>query len=150
MKPFFHWTKYCSRKQGKCATIHYSLFAINFCGNIFATENFFFLTKNSFVFVKETATSTQILRIVYCKKPIRETWRTTYYTLFAVRCFLDILLLFRCCLQIVYGGLYHCNVSYLTFGDSYRKTVLSQSALYILLYSEVCMQGVPCAHTLSN
>ncbi len=45
-------------KTGQTATTHRSLFAVNFHTNIFATENFFFLMKNSFVFVEETATST--------------------------------------------------------------------------------------------
>ncbi len=73
-KPFFHRTKYCSRKQGERAALHSSLFAVNFRTNIFTTG--IFLTKNSFVFVKETAMSTQIRQTVYGEKPVRETWQT--------------------------------------------------------------------------
>ncbi len=67
----------------------------------------FFLTKNSYVFVEETATSMQILRTVYSEKPVCETWRkpTINYSLYVI------LPLFRRCSQIVYSPIHtsrHC------------------------------------------
>ncbi len=74
-------------KQGECAAIYCSLFAVNFCTNIFVTEStneFLFSTKNSFVFVEETATSTQILRTACGKKLVCKTQRisTIHYSLY--------------------------------------------------------------------
>ncbi len=66
-----------------------------------------FLTKNSFVFVKETATSTQILRMAYGNKICSRNMAYPYYTLLAVRLFFVISPLFRSCSQIVYSGLKH-------------------------------------------
>ncbi len=92
--------KYCYRKRDERVAVHCSLFAVNFS----VVDDFFF-DENYFVFVDETTTPTQILRTVYSKKPVCETWQTPFI-LFAVRRFFVISPLFRCCSQIVYNGLY--------------------------------------------
>ncbi len=72
-KLFFHWIKYCWRKQDERVAVHCSLFAVNF-----SAADDFFSTKKYFVFVEETTTPTQILRAVYGEKPVRKTWRTPF------------------------------------------------------------------------
>ncbi len=71
-------------------------FAVNF-----RSTNDFFSTNKYFVFVNETATPMQILRTVYGKKPVRETWWTPFihYSPYVV------LPLFRCCSRVVYSRL---------------------------------------------
>ncbi len=76
-KPFLSWTKYCSWKQGECAAIHCSLFAVAWMySSLGAQTNFFFSKKISSVFVEETTTWMQIQWTVYGKKPVCETWWT--------------------------------------------------------------------------
>ncbi len=66
MKPFFRRTKYCSQKQGEHAAIHCLFVRHQFLLKLIRYWEHelisFFLTKNSFVFVEETATLSQILR----------------------------------------------------------------------------------------
>ncbi len=57
-KLFFSQIKYCWRKRDERVAVHCSLFAVNF-----STADNFFLTKKFFVFVDETTTLTQILRM---------------------------------------------------------------------------------------
>ncbi len=51
-----------------------------------ARRNSFFSTKNSFAFAEEIATSMQILRTAYGKKPVRKTWQTPtiHYSLYVI------------------------------------------------------------------
>ncbi len=72
-KLFFRQIKYCWRKRDKCVAVHCSLFAVNF-----SVADDLFLMKKFFVFIDKTATSTQILRTEYSKKPVCETWRTPF------------------------------------------------------------------------
>ncbi len=65
----------------------------------------FFLTKNSFVFIEETATSTQNPANSVRWKTCLQNMANTYYTLFALSHFFIISPLFRRCLRIVYSGL---------------------------------------------
>ncbi len=68
--------------------------------------NFFFSTKNSFLFIEETITLTQILQKEYGKKPVHETWRTPtiHYSLYVI-----LPSFFHRCLRIVYSGLKNSN-----------------------------------------
>ncbi len=94
MKPFFRRINYCSRKQGERATIHHSLFAVNFRTNIFATGNFFY-EKLLCVRRRDRQLDANPAN-AYGKKSVCETWRTsTIPTLFAARHFFFILPLYR-------------------------------------------------------
>ncbi len=72
-KLFFRRIKYCWWKRDERVAVHCSMFAVNFS----AADNFFSM-KKFFVFVEETATPTQILRMAYGEKPVRETWRMPF------------------------------------------------------------------------
>ncbi len=69
-------------------------------------RKFFFFTKKYFVFVDQTATQTQIPCTAYGKKFFWETWRTLFIHYSPYVVFFVISPLFRCCLRIVYSGLF--------------------------------------------
>ncbi len=94
---FFRRTKYCLRKQGECAALHCSLFAVSFRRNIFATgstKEFLFFGEKLLYIRRRDRYLGKILRIVYGEKPVHKTWRTPtiHYSLHVL-----ILSLFRRC-----------------------------------------------------